>query len=162
MIGPAHDPCFPARLSRRCLSQLWQLLTCSHRDPSIFLISFASSSSSMGKRNYAPPNTHAEAVDEVLADLVVRRGSHPNTAIKVPDSDTGRAKMKREEKANDIQTIRGPLMFSLLDFSLVLSLVFGGCCSYVTSVLSHNSTSSISRNVWAYEYLLNIDSRIGT
>lgn len=43
-------------------------------------------------------------------------------------------------------SVSKPIAMSIVDFSLVLSLVFGGCCS----------------NVWTYEYLLRIESRIGT
>jgi hypothetical protein len=51
---------------------------------------------------------------------------------------------------------------ALLDYSLPLLLVFGGCCSYV----SHFSRLLIlpispSSNVWAYEELLRADSSAG-
>lgn len=36
-----------------------------------------------------------------------------------------------------VQSISKPVALSLVDFSFVLSLVFGGCCSYVVLPPSH-------------------------
>ncbi|CAL1714899.1 unnamed protein product [Somion occarium] len=52
-------------------------------------------------------------------------------------------KKKREGKE---QSVVGPTVLSAIDLTFILGLVFGGCCS----------------TVWAFEYLLKIDPRMGT
>ncbi|KAJ3558775.1 hypothetical protein NM688_g731 [Phlebia brevispora] len=100
----------------------------------------------MGRRSYTPSSRRAEKLDNVLADIVIRSGRHPQSPIKVSESDPDVSRVKKEETEVDLKQITAPVVSSLLDFSLILTLVFGGCCS----------------NVWAYEYLLKIDPRMGT
>lgn len=55
---------------------------------------------------------------------------------------------------------------ALLDYSLMLFLVFGGCCSYVPISRFANSSSIdrdhlTRRNVWAYEGLLRAEPNVG-
>lgn len=92
--------------------------------------------------------------NKLLADLVVREPSKspPATPKKKPkkaaakkDQDVDvKPTLKRESPVNLPPT--KPIATSLVDLPFVLTLVFGGCCS----------------NVWAYEYLLKIDPKIGT
>lgn len=88
----------------------------------------------MGKRKYAPSTTRAEKADGVLADLVIRRGDHPRSPIKVEDSLFDK---KSEEKDVDLRGLKSPLLASLVDFSFVLTLVFAGCCSCVCIPSKH-------------------------
>lgn len=52
----------------------------------------------------------------------------------------------------------------LVDYYFVVSMVFGGCCTYVFFVFDLVISPMISfniRNVWAYEQLLKMNPRIG-
>lgn len=57
---------------------------------------------------------------------------------------------------------------TLVDFPLVLSLIFGGCCASVTSLTrfergrKHNPADSYYRNVWSYEQILRLEPHVGT
>lgn len=53
---------------------------------------------------------------------------------------------------------------ALVDLSFMLSLVFGGCCTYVVSDNHLDASSSPRRvysNVWSYEQLLRMEPRVG-
>jgi hypothetical protein len=53
---------------------------------------------------------------------------------------------------------------ALLDYSFMLFLVIGGCCSYVSTSLQHTQvfmTINYSSNVWAYEELLRAEPNVG-
>lgn len=54
---------------------------------------------------------------------------------------------------------------SMVDYTLVLSLVFGGCCSsvHVVSIAAYAMRVEFSmyRNVWSYEQLLKMDAHVG-
>ncbi|RPD64339.1 UAA-domain-containing protein [Lentinus tigrinus ALCF2SS1-7] len=71
-------------------------------------------------------------------------------SIKEEASSSGTAKAggKKLEKMqeNGNANVSKAIALSLVDYSLMLSLVFGGCCS----------------NVWSYEQLLKMDAHIGT
>lgn len=52
---------------------------------------------------------------------------------------------------------------ALIDYSFMLSLVLGGCCTYVLCDFPwYAILKQVSRNVWAYEQLLRMEPRIGT
>lgn len=56
----------------------------------------------------------------------------------------------------------GSVAGALIDYAFMVSLVFGGCCTYVLlpapcTVPAHRA----HRNVWAYEELLRMEPRIG-
>ncbi|KAI0788817.1 UAA transporter [Abortiporus biennis] len=76
------------------------------------------------------------AANQAAADLVLRPPAISNGTKDAPD-----IKPLKHEK-----TTSKAVALSLVDMSFVLTLVFGGCCT----------------NVWAYEYLLKLDSRLGT
>ncbi|KAI1796586.1 UAA-domain-containing protein [Ganoderma leucocontextum] len=65
-----------------------------------------------------------------------------NGAVATP-SDTMTAKGKGKANGGDVSKA---VALSVVDYSLMLSLVLGGCCS----------------NVWSYEQLLKMDAHIGT
>ncbi|KAH8093760.1 UAA transporter [Cristinia sonorae] len=72
-----------------------------------------------------------------------------NLAFKKPPGRQGPTQRKRVQTEREPETgipLTKPVVLSLVDLSFMLTLVFGGCCT----------------NVWTYEYLLKIDSRLGT
>ena len=91
----------------------------------------------MGRRRYAPSNTRAEKADVVLADMVLSHRppapTHPIsvTPIKVESDADPEEDKSKVLKVEDVNTLKSPLLASLVDYSFVLTLVFGGCCSYV-------------------------------
>ncbi|KAH9840108.1 UAA transporter [Rhodofomes roseus] len=76
-------------------------------------------------------------------------GSSKHSGSPPKDIDIARANAQR--LANDGDNTQDAhiskiVVGSLLDFTLILSLLFGGCCS----------------NVWSYEYILKMDPHLGT
>jgi hypothetical protein len=53
---------------------------------------------------------------------------------------------------------------ALLDYSLMLFLVFGGCCSYVIGFWFLRTLGAFRHcsNVWAFEELLRAEPNVGT
>ncbi|KZT70740.1 UAA transporter [Daedalea quercina L-15889] len=76
------------------------------------------------------------------------RGSK-NTGSPPKDIDVAKANIQsstNDEDGNPEAHVSRIVAGSLLDFTLILSLLFGGCCS----------------NVWSYEYILKMDPHLGT
>ncbi|THH02688.1 hypothetical protein EW026_g222 [Hermanssonia centrifuga] len=93
----------------------------------------------MSRRRLPPSDARTTKANNILADIVLRTPYIPAHNHR-PTAD------EHAPPAEKSTSRYATLLTSLVDFSFILSLVFGGCCA----------------NVWAYEYLLNIDSRIGT
>ncbi|EKM50367.1 uncharacterized protein PHACADRAFT_263628, partial [Phanerochaete carnosa HHB-10118-sp] len=107
----------------------------------------------MKKRRQQPSDDRARKLDRMLAEMVVVAPSKDRPAqrgAKAAKKEKIRLKEEpaepRLEPQSSAASLGGPIVMSMVDFSMVLGLVFGGCCS----------------NVWTYEYLLKIESRIGT
>lgn len=72
-----------------------------------------------------------------------RPSSSPGNGAATLTSENIAAKGKGKAAAGDVSKA---VALSVVDYTLVLSLVFGGCCS----------------NVWSYEQLLKMDAHVGT
>ena len=103
-------------------------------------------STQMHKRRAPPSAQRVEKANRVLAEMVLRgpRTVHTDEvagqANGLSDGALTEAKTapiaKEEEEARTVSTVEKksitkPVAMSIVDFSYVLSLVFGGCCSYV-------------------------------
>lgn len=92
----------------------------------------------MKKRRHPPSEKHIDIANRVLAEMIIRR-PEPQQRPPPPRSTTaGHSPIKvkqepGEEKVvhKDDPPLAKPVAMSLVDFSFVLSLVFGGCCTYV-------------------------------
>lgn len=98
----------------------------------------------MNKRRRPPSEQRAEKANRILAEMVLRgprtpRASDPGGRANNPGEGAlnhvqDEAKVKTEAQGSNIQAVpiqslARPVAMSLVDFSFVLSLVFGGCCS---------------------------------
>ena len=90
-----------------------------------------------------------------------RRASNKTSRVARPLPDAARLNGSAEGAKDDsgaTMTVAG----ALLDYSLMLFLVFGGCCSYVPTSSSLDLTDQrYNRNVWAYEGLLRAEPSLG-
>ncbi|KAI0763779.1 UAA transporter family-domain-containing protein [Trametes elegans] len=80
------------------------------------------------------------------ANGVDRRDALANELISRELNGTAKATANAVEKDVQRKDVSRAVALSLVDYTLILSLVFGGCCA----------------NVWSYEQLLKMDARIGT
>lgn len=80
----------------------------------------------MARRNKAPSNRRAEKAGGVIANITLR-DRRRNSPTQVPEIAVQRVKTEEQEVV--LSDIKTPVATSLLDLSLILSLVFGGCCS---------------------------------
>ncbi|KAI0704370.1 UAA transporter family-domain-containing protein [Cytidiella melzeri] len=107
----------------------------------------------MNKRPRPPSEQRAERANRILAEMVLSsppRHRHPS-ARRAQGTSTDPQRVKVEEEAEvaeheEPDSAAKPVAMSLLDFSYILSLVFGGCCA----------------NVYTYEYMLRLDPHLGT
>ncbi|KAF7796858.1 hypothetical protein EIP86_008042 [Pleurotus ostreatoroseus] len=80
----------------------------------------------MSRRSKAPSNRHAVKASGILADIAIRdRRPSPHTQVREIELEN----VKTEEVEVNLSDIRTPMVTSLLDLSLIVGLVFGGCCA---------------------------------
>ncbi|OBZ66479.1 UDP-N-acetylglucosamine transporter YEA4, partial [Grifola frondosa] len=78
-----------------------------------------------------------------------RRGQRkrPVAATHVSDAAENESSVQHKRlNGSGVVNVRKAVVLSAIDYSLILSLVFGGCCA----------------NVWSYEHLLKMNAHIGT
>lgn len=127
------------------------------------------------KRRQPPSEEKVQKLNRALAEMVVLGpsnqdvGGKPKTKSPEVKSKT-RVKVKEEpiepllepEATAAVAPLSKPITMSLVDFSLALSLVFGGCCRLVQEhTFGHAPPLTSYSNVWTYEYLLKLDSKMG-
>ncbi|KAI0343167.1 UAA-domain-containing protein [Trametopsis cervina] len=106
----------------------------------------------MNKRRRPPSEHRAERTNRMLAEMVLRaprnRVAAGNARVESSGGsrDPSPVRVKEEAQEDPPPQLSKPVAMSLVDFSYVLTLVFGGCCS----------------NVYTYEYLLKLDPHLGT
>lgn len=123
------------------------------------------------KRRQPPSEEKVQKLNRALAEMVVL--GPPNQGVgKKPKTKSPEVKAKTRVKVKEepiepllepeATALSKPIAMSLVDFSLALSLVFGGCCRLVQEhTFGHAPPLTSYSNVWTYEYLLKLDSKMG-
>lgn len=86
----------------------------------------------------------------------------PNEAAHQNGSAGGAAQHHHRDDSSQAAN-RMSVAGALLDYSFMLFLVIGGCCSYVSTHFAAYSClhGSLCSNVWAYEELLRTEPNVG-
>ena len=116
-----------------------------------------------------PTRTRVSTTDGLKARHLARPNSRPpssngNGAVTVTSEDVAGKGETKAKKASDGDVSKA-VALSVVDYTLVLGLVFVGCCSSVhvisTAMFTIQLELFVHRNVWSYEQLLKMDAHVG-
>ncbi len=145
-IYARHPPCPPLSPPRLPTSTVSHL----HLLPDVTMPTRTRISRTDGLKTRRPANSNTTTFSSP------GNGSVLTTSQKMTGKGKGKAGSGEVSKA---------VALSMVDYTLVLSLVLGGCCSSVhvvsTATYPIRVEFFVYRNVWSYEQLLKMDAHVG-